>query len=139
MTDAEIKELSIKHGLCQPSGDQFTAIDIKQLSFAKELEALIREKVLAELIKDNPPIAIVNVMDRSFFTNWNSFDKCKLADGKHNLYAMPPVPEGMQLVPIEPTEAMIEACFDLVRCEWTDPKRHFVSHYKTMVAAAKKG
>jgi len=135
MTDAEIKELAIKHGLCQPSGDQFVAIDVKQLSFAHELEAVTREKVLAELAKNNPPVA----WKRIYHGAINYLDTDKYAQGDvEPLYAMPPVPEGWKLVPIEPNEDMVLAAFNVQRSEWSNPIGHFVSHYKAMLAAAPK-
>jgi hypothetical protein len=39
-----IKQLAIKHGLCQLSGDQYIAIDVRLISFAKELEARVLEE-----------------------------------------------------------------------------------------------
>jgi hypothetical protein len=52
------------------------------------------------------------------------------------LYTHPAIPpEGMMLVPVEPTEEMIKAAFDTTRSEWSDPVRHFVSHYKAMLKA----
>ena len=68
------------------------AIDVKQLSFARELEAITREKVLAELARDNPPVAWKRIYNGAI----NYLDTDKYAQGDvEPLYALPPVPEGL--------------------------------------------
>ena len=54
----------------------------------------------------------------------------------NKLYAAPPVPDGMVMVPVEPTMEMIIAGNESLGS--ADPRRHTVkSCYKAMIAAAK--
>jgi hypothetical protein len=48
------------------------------------------------------------------------------------------LPDGWVIVPIEPTEEMIQAAFRTTASEWSDPVGHFVSHYKAMITEAQK-
>ena len=48
------------------------------------------------------------------------------------------LPPGYVIVPIEPTEEMIQAAFRTTASEWSDSIGHFVSHYKAMINEAQK-
>lgn len=126
MTDAEIKELAIKHGL---SFAHFHEAQKNIIAFAKELEAITREKVLDELVKDNPAVKF-----EPLWCEGCSPDNC--TGCVTPIAEMPPVPEGWQLVPIEPTDEMINAYIDSPDMEnW---KLDFIGGYKAMLEAAPK-
>lgn len=61
---------------------------------------------------------------------------CVVAWNRRAAIQQAAVPEGFQIVPIEPTPEMIEAAHFTMRSEWSDPVGHFVSHYKAMLAAS---
>jgi len=137
MTDAEIKKdlyyyaFNYRNASTPDADDWWLALE----RHSKELKSITREKVLAELARDNPPVA----WKRIYHGAINYLDTDKYAQGDvEPLYAMPPVPEGWKLVPIEPNEDMILAAFNVQRSEWSNPIGHFVSHYKAMLSAAPK-
>lgn len=103
------------------------------VQFARDIE----QAVMAKLLEQNEPIYQRRCRDGTWIDHNEQSYKYNLEYGHtvRKLYEhpAPSAPEGMVLVPIEPTEAMLQSIIGFT-CKDTDTRKF---HYKAMLAAAR--
>lgn len=130
---------AIARGWCHPENSGKEVDVALSKAIAKEIMAINEAAVLEEQAKAEPTgHIVVSTISEKYHEVDYDFPRETLKTlgfGRHALYLHPsPAPEGMVLVPSEPTEAMLDAAaqVSLMTVGWVTLK------YQAMIAAAEK-